>query len=171
MNPLRTFLSALVILLSFSVVLSQDGSCACCSDDHKAFDFWVGSWEVTGPSGSKVGENRIEKIEDGCVLKESWTSANGVTTGTSINFYNSKLKQWEQLWVDNSGSVLKLRGRHVENQMILSSQPFVHSDGGSYVNRITWTHNKDGTVRQLWELVQDQKVAKTLFDGLYKKME
>ena len=37
-------------------------------------------------------------------------------------------------------------------------------------NRITWTPNSDGTVRQLWEVSKDQGESwQTEFDGLYKR--
>ena len=38
------------------------------------------------------------------------------------------------------------------------------------LNRITWTPNKDGTVRQLWEASTDQgKTWQVAFDGLYRR--
>lgn len=171
MNTLRTALSLFFITAGLAIGWAQDDACACCSENHKAFDFWIGSWEVTNQDGSAAGKNLIEKIQGGCVLRETWTSAKGNFTGTSTNFFNPKTEQWEQLWVDNSGNVLKLAGTRTENQMILSSEPFEHTDGETYVNRIIWTYNGDGTVRQLWEVLKDDKVVNTLFDGLYKKSD
>ncbi len=62
-------------------------------------------------------------------------------------FYNLKTKQWEQLWIDNSGTHLKLKGNRVGDQMIMSSNPSIRKDGKAYVDRITWTLNADGSVR------------------------
>ncbi|WP_273566199.1 hypothetical protein [Maribacter halichondriae] len=149
---------------------AQTDTCACCSEDHTAFDFWIGEWEVTNPDGTLGGKNNIDKIQDGCILRENWTGASG-NTGTSTNFYNLKTKQWEQLWVDNSGTHIKLKGNRIGNQMILSSDEFTHTDGKIYTNRITWTLNDDGSVRQLWELLQKEKVVNIAFDGLYRKIE
>lgn len=53
--------------------------------------------------------------------------------------------------------------------MILASEDFVHTDGNTYKNRITWTLNEDGTVRQLWEVLKNNKVSNVVFDGLYAK--
>ena len=158
------------VLIFFSVICgnSQNENCNCCSEPHKAFDFWIGEWEVTNPDGSKAGTNLIEKIQDQCILQENWIGASG-NTGTSINFYNLKTLQWEQLWIDNSGTHLKLKGNRTEDQMILSSDEFKHTDGKNYVNRITWTKNSDGTVRQLWEVLEKGEVVNTAFDGLYTK--
>ena len=42
--------------------------------------------------------------------------------------------------------------------------------GGRQLERITWTSNPDGTVRQHWEQSTDGgKTWTTAFDGLYRK--
>lgn len=147
----------------------QAENCACCTENHAAFDFWIGTWNVTDSYGAKVGTNRIEKLQDDCMLQENWIGTGG-STGTSTNFFNSDSKQWEQLWVDNQGTYLKLKGNRKGNQMILSSDVFTHTDGKEHINRITWTINDDGTVRQLWEILRNEKVVNVLFDGLYIKV-
>ncbi len=162
---------ALVIslfLLAPILANSQSEACSCCTEAHKAFDFWIGKWKVTNPDGSLAGTNTIEKVQDDCLLLENWVGTSG-NKGTSMNFYNLKAKQWEQLWVDNTGSHIKLKGNRTGNKMILSSDEFTSSDGNKYVNRITWSLNDDGTVRQLWELLQNEKVVNVAFDGLYVK--
>jgi len=165
---MRKYMMALIIfpLLGFA----QD-NCKCCTPQHKAFDFWLGEWEVFLPDGNKAGENSIIKIQDNCILQEHWKSANPKFTGTSFNFYNSKTAKWEQLWIDNQGQHLKLYGNRRDNQMILKSEKFKDKDGNAVYNRITWTKNDRGTVRQLWEtitLVNEKELVKVIFDGLYK---
>jgi len=166
---MRAFLFLLGSLFITSICLGQAEQCPCCTEQHAAFDFWVGTWEVTLPNGNIAGFNTIEKQQDGCMLQENWSGANGQYTGTSLNFYNRNTTQWEQLWIDNSGNPLKLKGNRVNNQMILSSDPFTQADGELYINRITWTLNEDGTVRQLWEVLKDGTAVNVLFDGLYTK--
>jgi len=162
-------LIAILFITGFGVE-AQNSGCNCCSENHDDFDFWEGKWEVTNPDGTAAGMNTIVKMQDGCVLMENWVGAKGKYTGTSVNFYNNKTKQWEQLWVDNSGSYLKLSGKRTGNQMILRSEPFEGKDGKKYVNKITWTYNSDGTVRQLWEIYNNDTVVNVAFDGLYKKV-
>lgn len=159
-----------VFVLLTDNMYAQKVVCACCTENHKAFDFWIGHWTVTDGSGTLVGTNHIEKLQNGCVLQEHWKGSSG-STGISTNFFNSETGYWEQLWVDNQGTHLKLEGNRNRNQMILSSGKFTHTDGKIYKNRITWTHNADGTVRQLWELIGSDSAIKVLFDGLYTKME
>nr|WP_299342657.1 hypothetical protein [Allomuricauda sp.] len=162
------------LLLLFGLILStvnaqNKESCNCCSAVQKAFDFWIGDWVVTNQGdGTLAGYSKIRGEEKGCVVKENWTSAKPGYTGTSLNFYNQATKEWEQLWVDNSGAFLKLRGNKEENKMVLSSKEF-EREGKTYRNRITWFDNEDGTVRQLWEVLEGDKVVQVAFDGLYKR--
>ena len=157
------------IALCFTFVTAQQNNCACCTENHQAFDFWLGTWNVTTPDGKSAGKNVITKIEDNCVLRENWTSAKANYTGTSYNFYNAAKKQWEQIWIDNQGASLHLKGNRVGNQMILLSDEMISPKGQKYINRVTWTHNEDGSVRQHWETSGDQKKWVTVFDGLYVK--
>jgi len=150
---------------------AQEESCACCTENHEAFDFWIGTWEVTNPDGTAAGKNTIVKSENNCVMRENWVSAKGGYTGTSTNFYNQNSGQWEQLWIDNTGAHLKLKGNRHGNQMILSSEEFKNKDGVLNRNRITWTLNNDGTVRQLWEILKEEKVISIAFDGHYQRTE
>lgn len=105
------------------------------------------------------------------MLREQWESAKGGLTGTSLNFYNKNLDQWEQIWVDSSGNVLKLKGGRVENRMVLSSEPHRNPEGKLIVNRITWTLESDGSLRQLWEVLENEKTIQVAFDGYYQRIK
>lgn len=175
LTPMRPLLSSLILIcsLSFATAAAQDNNCPCSSSEHRAFDFWIGQWEVYLPNGSLGGKNTIRKIEGGCALREEWVStASKGYTGTSYNFYNAIDKQWEQLWIDNQGAFLKLRGG-IDNDgsMVLKGDPVKGLAGRMQINRITWTPNSDGSVRQLWEVSFDQENTWTVaFDGKYVKV-
>ncbi|WP_297762070.1 hypothetical protein [uncultured Muriicola sp.] len=166
---MRNIITGFILILSITISVAQNTPCACCTEAHSEFDFWIGNWDVTLPNGAKAGENTIVKEHGGCVIKESWTSANGNFTGTSFNYYNTKTEQWEQLWLDVAGTILKLKGKRVNNQMILRSDAVLREDGTSQVQQITYTLNEDESIRQLWEVLQDEDSVSVLFDGLYKK--
>jgi len=169
---MKTLLLVMGMLLAVPGTRAQVADCPCCTKDHVAFDFWLGTWEVTLANGAVAGTNTIVKEQDGCMLRENWRSANGQSTGTSLNFYNAYTSQWEQLWIDNSGNPLKLKGNRIDNQMILNSDLFKRADGKEYRNRITWTLNTNKTVRQLWEVLDINGALVTiLFDGLYSRKE
>lgn len=157
-------------IMAFGSLYAQNTACACCTEKHREFDFWIGEWTVTDTSGREIGTNRIEKTQNDCVLQEHWKGSSG-STGISMNFYNSQTGNWEQLWVDNQGTHLKLTGNREGDRMILSSGEFKHTDGKVYKNRITWTHNTDGSVRQLWEFLGADGAVQGVFDGLYTKKD
>ncbi len=151
-----------VILLAMSADLSaQPGSCT--APEHRQFDFWVGEWHVTTPDGKHAGDSRIEKVLGGCALHESWQGATG-GRGFSYNAYDRDRKVWHQTWVDRQGNLLLLEGGLKDGSMVLSGAQ------GKTLNRISWTPNTDGTVRQLWETSTDQgKTWQSAFDGLYRR--
>src|SRR4051812_18772302 len=63
---------------------------------YRQFDFWIGDWTVKDPGGNTVGRNVITREQEGCLLVEHWTSAQGVQTGTSFNYYDVRDKKWHQ---------------------------------------------------------------------------
>ena len=158
-------------MVNFFALKAQDQTCACCSEQHQQFDFWLGTWRVTTPDGTYAGTNTILKEESNCVLKEKWISATAGYTGTSINYYDSTLKQWVQLWVDNQGQSLYMRGELVHGAMILESELMRAADGILRYNRVTWTPNADGSVRQHWQTSTDKETWQSVFDGLYQKIK
>ncbi len=53
--------------------------------------------------------------------------------------------------------------------MILESDGTVNEDKSVTVQRITWTLQSDGNVRQVWEVLRDGVQDRVLFDGLYQR--
>ena len=164
------FFLLLFLSLAFFHNTSAQNACTCCTEAHKAFDFWVGDWTVVDTSGNKVGDNTLTKIESNCVLQESWRGAQGVT-GTSINFYEKADSTWNQVWIDSQGNILRLKGNLVDDRMVLLSE-MTEAKGKQYYNQVSWIPNDDGTVKQVWEVydAKDQ-LLQTLFIGIYHRKE
>ena len=58
--------------------------------------------------------------------------------------------------------------------MILLTDAVLNKDGDSFVNRVTWTENKDGTVSQFWEVITQTKDGEKIavaFNGLYTRKD
>jgi len=135
---------------------------ACLTAEYRQFDFWLGEWEVFLPNGKKAGDSRIESIAAGCALLENW-SGNGGFSGKSVNMYDRGDQRWHQSWVDSSGSRLDLAGVFADRRMVLTS-----AAKAGPVQRIAWSVNDDGSVRQLWESSSDEgKTWSVQFDGKY----
>jgi hypothetical protein len=142
----------------------------CSAPEFRQFDFWIGDWTVTA-GGRQAGVNRIERVLDGCALAEHWTSASGVA-GTSLNFYDRASGAWHQAWTDARGGALRLTGGLVDGRMVMRSEPQSGPDGASLVQRITWSRESGGRVRQLWESSTDGgRTWSVAFDGLYAPAE
>jgi len=130
----------------------------CDAPEHRAFDFWLGEWNVRTPEGKLAGVNRIVREYGGCVLHERYDTGKGYS-GESLNVYDAARKVWHQSWVDSDGLLLVLEGRWDGKRMILEGAK----------QRITWTPNNDGSVRQLWEAADDKGGWSVVFDGRYTR--
>lgn len=139
---------------------------ACAAGEHRQFDFWIGSWEVTTPDGEVAGTNEIERVLGGCALRERWQGRGGMT-GTSLNAYDPHAGTWHQTWVDDRGGFLLLSGGLQDGSMVLSGE--MQDETGPVTHRITWTPLEGGRVRQLWEVRRGAGDWEVLFDGLYSE--
>lgn len=181
MSDLRGRGSTLAGLAAVLVVLATpDGAPAqtqepspSCGDlaAYHRLDFWVGSWEVR-VGDRKVGDNRIERILDGCALMEHWTSAAG-GEGKSLFYHVPATGAWKQVWVtaratrpgglkektlvaDYGGPGVRFQGR------------VALPDGRSVLDRTTLTPLDGGRVRQVIETSSDEgETWQVGFDAVY----
>lgn len=158
--------AALAIALSPVLATAQEPEppAPCLAEEYRQFDFWVGSWEVMTPDGNVAGRNDIESILNGCVLRESWRGAGGMS-GTSFNTYDPHAGRWHQTWVDDRGGFLLLSGGLEDGSMVLEGEMI--DEEGPVRHRITWTPLAEGEVRQLWETSRDGVTRTVVFDGRY----
>ncbi len=162
----------LVLFLSTSVsFLAQDtldNNCACFSNEHKQFDFWVGEWNVFDTLGNYVGKNNVVKQYDNCLIQENWTSA-GKNRRTSYNYFDPTDSTWNQLWIDNQGAILNLKGQFANGAMILKSKLQKGKKVAWYYNRITWSKLENSNVLQTWDILdENDQLLANLFKGIYK---
>ena len=142
----------------------------CTSDDNfRAFDFWIGEWEVTPWAGGAIaGHNVIQSEENGCLLTEHWSNVQG-GTGQSINFYNPNTGKWRQLWVAGGYSI-DIEGGLKDSAMALEGTIYYYAQKNSVPFKGTWTPQEDGSVRQHFEQYNaETKEWTTWFDGRYVK--
>lgn len=164
----RSFLAVFGILLCSTAAAQQAGS-GCTSPAHRQFDFWIGEWAVTDSAGgTPYGTNLLTSEEAGCLLHEHWRGSQG-GTGQSFNFYDPQRRAWEQVWVASGGNLLRLSGQFDGVSMALEGDG-ISPQGSSVRNRIVWTPQRDGRVRQVWSTSSDGgKTWQVSFDGWYRK--
>ena len=157
----------LLMLCSAAWVVHAAPPAPCSGAEHRQFDFWLGEWQVHGADGKLAGINRITREYGGCVIHERYATGRGYS-GESLNTYDAARKVWHQTWVDDSGLLLTVEGRWNGKSMVLEGLA-PDKDGAQVKQRITFTPDADGTVRQLWESADANGAWTVVFDGKYSK--
>jgi hypothetical protein len=142
--------------------------CAGNAESHK-FDFWVGEWTVTNVAGQPAGSSSVEKILSDCVVFENWTDSQG-GHGKSLNAFNRTLKQWQQFWTDQYGSVTEYRESEWVGPSLQYTARQTNAQGAPVMLRMTFTPIDANTVRQHGENSNDGgKTWTTGYDLTYHR--
>lgn len=166
--------SAAILLCAFGLMFTEAlfaQQTGCTEPEFRAFDFWLGEWDVTdSATGNVAGKNSITQMEGGCMLLESWVGAGG-GTGTSVNYFNPALQQWRQLWISAGRYSIDISGGMREGSMHLIGN--IYPFGGAAARfRGTWTPAADGSVRQFFEQYNEATSSWDVwFDGRYVHTE
>lgn len=125
---------------------------ACSSAEHHQFDFWIGEWDVVfTQTGEPAGHSLIERLYNGCALRENWSGRGGYSGG-SLNFYDPAAQQWKQSWIGSDGQSVAYAGGRNGDAMVFSAN--ATENGAPYITRMTFTPT-DGNVRQYIERSND----------------
>lgn len=134
----------------------------CSQPEHSAFDFWLGTWELSWPAeqmGGRPGErgsgtNRVERVLGGCVIEENFSVSDGSFRGHSVSVYDAGAGVWRQTWVDSSAGYIALTGRFENDRMILSTEP-VKRDDQVVVSRMVFRDIEPGSLSWDWQGSRD----------------
>ena len=170
--------------LALAAALSLSGTAAmaqtpppapppCASDAYRAFDFWVGQWDVypTAQPKKLVAHSRIERLYAGCAIRENWAPLSGNDGGSLSSFVGGDVAEgWRQTWVGSGGERVDFKGGWNGKAMVLTGYwAGVLAGGGGATTRMTYTRGPDGSVRQLGETtVDDGKTWQPSFDFTYR---
>jgi len=140
----------------------------CRGEPYRAFDFWLGRWDVHLEDGRRAGTNRIESAADGCLIREAWIGEGG-GQGFSMSFYDPAADRWRQVWV-SAGSLIEIAGGLDDGGMVLTGEITDRRTGDVRPFRGRWTPLPDGRVRQFFEEFRDEEGWQSWFDGIYTKV-
>ncbi|WP_287407320.1 hypothetical protein [Sphingopyxis sp.] len=143
---------------------------ACATADHRAFDFWVGEWDVfANGSATQVATSSIEAMFAGCAIRETWKPRTG-GGGGSFSHYDAERRHWRQAWVDSSGARVDFDGGPANGKMVLTGHwANVVARGKDGLIRMTYSKEAGGAVRQHGEQSTDHGLTwTTSFDFIYK---
>ena len=144
----------------------------CASEEHSAFDFWVGEWDVY-PNGrdTKVADSKIEKLYSDCAIRENWMPLRG-GGGGSLSNLDPDTGRWHQTWIGGGPGRVEFEGGTAgESTMVLVGYwPNVNGPGQHAKVRMTYTVQDDGAVRQHGEASTDHGLTWTnSFDFIYRR--
>lgn len=139
------------------------------TDEYRAFDFWIGRWNVFDPAGNRIGKSRVESLLDSCALMENWTDARG-NSGKSLNVYDRTTGRWRQLWVSDRGNVMDYAvGGPTDGAMRFEG---VVRTGGDVLRRMVFTPVAPDTVRQeIFQSEDDGASWTSQWTGIYVRAE
>lgn len=153
-------------LLAPSPLAAQgDGACEA-DENHRALDFLLGEWQVVA-DGEVVGQSRVEKLEDGCLIAETWSFADG-RAGRTYSSLDRAASVWRRFSVSNRGVVVQSSGR-VDGGTLLLRGERSSADGETSSWRERWVLEADGRIR-LWVGGSSAggRGEDALFDGYYE---
>ena len=137
---------------------------ACDTPESRQFDFWVGKWDVYAAAKPdvRVASSLIEKLYDGCAVRENWMPLKG-HSGGSLNAYDPVKKQWRQTWLSSDGFA-DFTGGWTGQAMVIAG------DWGGTWTRMTYTPRSDGSVEQKGETTSDHGATwAPSFDFIYRR--
>lgn len=143
---------------------------ACTAPDYRAFDFWVGEWDVyANGSSAEVATSSIEAMFGGCAIRETWKPLKG-GGGGSFSHYDAERRHWRQAWIDSSGARVDFDGGPANGKMVLTGHwANVVAKGQDGLIRMTYSKQPDGSVRQHGEQSTDHGLTwATSFDFIYR---
>ena len=149
--------------------LREAAPAPCAGPEHRALDFWVGTWDVFDGAGTLVGRNVIEVDLGGCMVHESWTGAGG-DRGRSLNLYDPARRAWQQHWVDAGGRLIHYEGNLDRAGAMIFEGTNVLRDGTPAPSRMRLEPRADGTVLQRIETSNDDGATWEVgFEAIYRR--
>ena len=139
----------------------------CSTPEYRQFDFWVGDWDAfEAGSSSPVARTRVDRLLDGCVLREDYQDTSG-HKGQSFTIYDASRKVWHQTWVTNRGELLVIEGRVEGNDIVLSGSDRT-ADGKERLVRGAWRPVSGGVREFAARSLDGGKTWKEWFDITFR---
>jgi hypothetical protein len=143
----------------------------CTGPEHGQFDFWIGEWNVFKTDNDQwlVGTSTIDKIYNGCAIRETWKPFS-MLNGGSLNTWDKRRKVWRQTWLDADNSLVDFEGAMKDGNMVLTGMwRDLSGPGKDALMRMTYTPLDKGAVRQIGETsTDDGKTWSPAFDFTYR---
>ena len=149
--------------------LTPANTSACAPPEYHQFDFWIGDWNAfdVGKPTTPVARNQVERILDGCVLREDYRGSDG-SEGQSFSIYDASRRVWHQTWVTNRGKLLVIEGEFKSGEMVLSGADRSVNGRERWV-RGTWRAERDGVRETAVTSVDGGETWQPWFDIIFRR--
>jgi hypothetical protein len=156
------------IILSFISLAAQSlKPPACSATEYHQFDFWAGDWDSFDfGTTTKDAHVRVDRILEGCVLREDYQSVTG-HKGQSFTIYDASRQVWHQTWVTNRGELLEIEGKFEDGQMVLSGSDLTPT-GQKRQIRGVWKPVKGGVRETAVTSLDAGKTWQPWFDLIFR---
>jgi ketosteroid isomerase-like protein len=140
----------------------------CSGPEYRQFDFWVGDWDAfEAGRAAVVARSRVDRILDGCVLREDYESVNGLK-GQSLSLYDASRRIWHQSWATNRGQLLTVEGRIEDGEMVLAGEERT-ADGVERLVRGAWQPINRGVRETTVTSLDAGKTWQPWFDLVFRR--
>jgi ketosteroid isomerase-like protein len=170
-------ISFIFVLTLFAAIQGHTGSDAhtqqftkptfCSGPEYRQFDFWLGDWDAfEAGKAAVIARTHVDRILDGCVLREDYESVNGLK-GQSFSLYDASRRIWHQSWATNRGQLLTVEGTIENGEMVLAGTDRAADDVKRLV-RGTWQPVKGGVRETAVTSLDAGKTWQPWFDLVFR---
>jgi|HubBroStandDraft_2_1064218.scaffolds.fasta_scaffold16817_3 ketosteroid isomerase-like protein len=139
----------------------------CSGPEYRQFDFWLGDWDAFDAGKAQVvARARVDRILDGCVLREDYERLNGLH-GQSFSLYDASRKIWHQSWVTNRGELLTIEGKLADGEMVLAGSERA-ADSAEKLVRGEWKPINGGVQETALTSLDGGKTWQPWFDLVFR---
>jgi tetratricopeptide (TPR) repeat protein len=152
---------------------AMNAASPCMGDSaSRAFDFWVGEWDVyVNGTAQLAGRSRIDRVSGGCAILENWAGNTSFfaapSDGKSLNFVDPATRKWRQVWMGSGGGLTTYEDGEYRDGALR----FVYDNvtpRGRVKGRFMFFNLGPNRVRQLQESTPDEgKTWQTVYDFIY----
>ena len=107
------------LAMALPLAAQRRGPCEA-GENHRSLDFLLGEWQLVS-GGEAVGRSRVEKLEDGCLIAETWTFADG-RSGRTYSSFDAAAGMWRRFSVSNRGVVIRSSGALEGNALLVRGE-------------------------------------------------
>lgn len=143
----------------------------CSAPEHRAFDFWLGEWDVYRTGADEIaGRSTIAAADNGCVVTEHFRSVGAAYSGRSLNLYDRETGRWRQIWMDSTGDITDFQGGPTETGMMLTAENDVSpQERTPHQTRMIFVREANGDVRQIGQASADGVTWAGRYDFTYRR--